>query len=67
MNLIKSIKVGMALNGIKTQKELAELANIGEMTVSKILSGKMNPSVELVEKIAISMGYLVSEFYALGE
>lgn len=57
----------MAKNGISKQKELSKLSGVSENTLSKILSGKGDPSVETIEKLAVSMGYLVSEFSALGE
>ena len=66
-NISKSIMIAMANRGIRTQKDLATLSHVGEMTISNIMSGKSKPSVEIVEKISLSLGYLMSDFCALGE
>ena len=67
IDYIKAIDIGMAEKGVRTQKELSKLSKVSETTLSLILKGKSNPSRETIEKISISLGYLVSEFSALGE
>lgn len=67
MDYIRAIRRGMADKGIKNQKALSNLTGVAENTLSKIMKGNGDPSVETVEKLSIGMGYLVSEFCALGE
>jgi len=67
MDYIRAIRKVMAEKGIKNQKALSKLTGVAENTLSKIMSGNGDPSVETVEKLSIGTGYLVSEFSALGE
>lgn len=67
MDYIRAIRKGMAEKGIRNQKELSGLTGVAENTLSKIMKGNGDPSIETVEKLSIGMGYLVSEFSALGE
>lgn len=67
MDYPRAIQIGMAHKGIKNQKALSKLTGVSENVLSRIMSGNGDPSIETVEKISIGMGYLVSEFSALGE
>lgn len=67
MDYPRAIQRGMANKGIRNQKALSKLTGVTEKTLSKIMKGNGDPSVETVEKLSIGMGYLVSEFSALGE
>lgn len=64
---VKAISRAMVEKGIRTQKELSKISGVGENALSKILSGKTHISMESIEKISISLGYLVSELSAFGE
>ena len=50
MNFGKAIRICRATKGI-SQKELAEIANIGPSYVSLIEAGKRSPSIATIEKI----------------
>ena len=66
MDIKKSIKLAMAHRDI-SQLKLAELAGVGVVTISNIVTGKSNPTTEIVNKLAEATGYSMSEFIALGE
>ena len=66
MNLKKSIKIAMACSDLK-QVDIVIKTDIGITTITNIATGKANPSIEIVNKIAIATGYKLSEFIALGE
>lgn len=44
-----------------TQKELGELCNINEANIRKYESGRQNPKIETIDKIADALGVLTSQ------
>jgi len=48
--------------GVSTNK-LAKIAGIGQSTLSDIESGKVKPSIDTLEKICISLGVSLAEFF----
>jgi len=46
-----------------TQEELAEKSGISKTTISQILLGQSNPTVETIEKIADALSVPVSYFF----
>ena len=66
MNISKSMKIAMAHNEIN-QKVLSEKSGISQVTISKISQNNNNPSLEMVNRLAISMGYSLGDFIKLGE
>lgn len=46
-----------------TQKELGKKLGIGEPTVNKYENGKINPSLELLNKIAVELGLTLEVNY----
>lgn len=67
MNVSKSLALAMAHKEVNNLASLSTISGVHRSTLSKIKNGSLNPSVEIVEKIANSMGYRVSEFCALSE
>ena len=68
ISLKRSITLAMENRQIKTQVELADLADITITTINKIMSGdSIHLSTKTVEKIASSLGYSVSDFIKLSE
>lgn len=55
LNLVKSIKERRKMLQI-TQEDLADLANIGLRTLKQLESGKGNPTIETIGKIADTLG-----------
>lgn len=51
MELIKRLEDILSKKGIN-QKELSEKANIAELSISRIMTGKTKPSLDSLEKIA---------------
>ncbi len=66
MNIAKSVRVATAMRGI-TQKQMAALANINEVNLSKMINGKHGVSSEQLSRMAEAVDMKVSEFVALGE
>ena len=66
MDIQLSIRIALARSNIRAC-QLAEGANISKGGLSEVMSGKVNPSLKYVEKLANEMGYKVSDFIALGE
>lgn len=65
-------KISMAINvacGIteKTMTQLSEDSGIPKSTLSQVKNGKMNPSVNMLIKIADGFGMKVSRFCQCGE
>lgn len=67
MNIQRSISQAMLDRGIKNQKALSIKSGVGEVTISNIMNGKTSTSIDTIAKIASSLEYSLSEFYALGE
>lgn len=67
MDVPQSLALAMAHKKVKDLVVLSAMSGVHVSTLSKIKNGNLNPSVAIVEKIANSMGYLVSEFSALSE
>lgn len=67
MNVPKSLALAMAHRGVNDLAALSTISGVHQSTLSKIKNGKLNPSIEILEKIAHSMSYRVSEFCALSE
>lgn len=67
MDVPKSLALAMAHERVNDLAALAAMSGVHKSTLSKIKNGHLNPSVEIVEKIANSMGYRLSEFCALSE
>ena len=65
MNISKSIKVACAIRGVN-QSEAAESAGLSQPQLSNI-SIRNGCITSTLEKIAVGLGYSVSEFIALGE
>ena len=66
MNIKKSVKLAMAHRDL-SQKQLAKLAGVGEVTISNLVTDKSNTSTDVINQIAEATGYSLSEFIALGE
>lgn len=66
MNIGKSIKLSLIERGLKAQ-ELAESVGMSKSYLSQISNGHRLPGIDVIERIAKSLGYSVSEFVALGE
>ena len=68
MNIEKSIRVGCATKSIKPS-ELASMIGIANVTMSKLVAKKNTASLsaKVLQKMAESLGYSVSEFIKLGE
>jgi transcriptional regulator with XRE-family HTH domain len=45
---------------------LAKLARVGFVTVSRVENGRLNPSVDLLEKLAKALGIAVRDFFPTG-
>lgn len=65
MNVGKSIKVAMAMKGIK-QNELARQLQVGDVYMSRLANSE-HAGMGTVNKLAHTFGMKVSEFVALGE
>ena len=48
-----ALRTKMAMKGINTIKELSEKSGIGRNTLSKILNGKLKPSIRVIERLII--------------
>ena len=66
MNVSKSLRLGMAKMEIN-QAELSRRSGVSRMTISNIMQGKANPTVDLLDKLAKEMGLSVVELLKLGE
>lgn len=66
MNIGKSIKIANAMRG-KTQDQLAIGIGVSPVTVSRIVTGKIDLSCSRLIKIAEFYGLKASEFILLGE
>ena len=55
-NLPETLKAARLANKL-TQKELAQLAHVGENTVALTEKGRTNPSVEVLTSIVQALGY----------
>ena len=66
MNLVKSLRVGLATKGM-TQQELAAKALVSIATISKIAKGHQGVSIGIVGMLADSLDLSLSEFIAIGE
>lgn len=66
MNIGKSIKLSLIERDLKAQ-DLAKSVGISKSYLSQISNGHRLPGVDIIQKIASSLGYSVSEFVALGE
>ena len=51
----------------KTQKEVAERCGISTAYLSKMLSGRKNPSQAILEKFAHAVGLRIGQIYDLGD
>ena len=58
-NLIKERRVELGLS----QEQLAQLARIGQSTISEIEAGKHNPTVDVALKIARALEKTVEELF----
>ena len=66
MNLKKPIKTGLAIRD-KNQQQLAEFIGKKQATVSYYTSGRIDPPLSVVEKIAEFFGVKTSTFIEWGE
>ena len=66
MNLKKSIKTGFAIRD-KNQQDLAEFIGKKQATVSYYASGRVDPPLSVVVKIAEFFGVKTSTFIEWGE
>ena len=66
MNLVKSLRVGIAIKGM-TQQELAVNSLVSIATISKVAKGHVGVSIGIVDNLASALNYKLSEFIALGE
>ncbi len=66
MNIKKSIRVAMAHKGIPNQGALANISEVDKMTISNIMTDKPT-SLSTIKKVAVALGYSVSDFIKLGE
>jgi transcriptional regulator with XRE-family HTH domain len=46
------------------QKELGKLAGVSQSTIAQIETGKIDPSVRTLEKLATALGIEIAEFFA---
>lgn len=65
MNIAKSIRISLAVNGMN-QRELAKESGLSEATITNIMKGKTSPSVKTIEKIASAMDCNFDELAAIG-
>ena len=65
MNIAKSIRIAMAINGMN-QKELARGSGLSEATITNIMKGKTSPSIKTIEKISAAMDCTFDELAAIG-
>ena len=54
----------MLKNRKLSAKELSDLCNISENSISKIITGKTSPSLDTLERIALALSVPVSELFA---
>lgn len=66
MDIQKSIRLAMAHRNMN-QRQLAQAAGITRTFVSYILTGKYQPSMSSLERIAKAVELSVSDLIALGE
>ena len=66
LNIGKGIKLAIVIQETSS-KELAKDAGVAEITISKVIRGKMKPSLEILGKIAGGLNMKVSELVELGE
>lgn len=55
-NFVENIRAALAKSKM-TKTEIAERAGVHRVTIHKILSGEIEPSLELCEKIADGLGF----------
>lgn len=56
----RNILHGLELCGIN-QKELAERTGVSRCYISQIIHGKREPSVRMLKKISVALGYSLAE------
>lgn len=66
MDTAKSIRVALAMRGV-SQPGLAEKVGVGTNYISRMANGRALLQGVLLEKVATTLGFKVSEFIALGE
>jgi transcriptional regulator with XRE-family HTH domain len=66
MNIGKSINIALAKREMK-RKDLSVAAKVTRPYLSLVISGKMEPKITTVERLAKATGFTVSEFISLGE
>ncbi|MBL6988593.1 MAG: helix-turn-helix transcriptional regulator [Bacteriovoracaceae bacterium] len=65
MKLRNNIKLARVKAGNFTQQKLAQLVGCSRQTINSIESGKFNPSIELVLKLAKALDTQVEELFFL--
>lgn len=66
MNLGKSLRLAMVQRDM-SQQQVADDVRVSRTYISNICRGRAKVSQDLLERLAASVGYSVSEFIALGE
>ena len=66
MNISKSINIARA-NAEINQKDLSLIIGVSQQFLSGLSTGRLSASISMIERLAKSMDYSVSEFIALGE
>lgn len=66
MNISKSINIARA-NAEINQKDLSLIIGVSQQFLSGLSTGRLSASITMIERLAKSMDYSVSEFIALGE
>lgn len=67
MKLQNNLKLCRVKAGDLTQQQLADLVGCSRQTINSIESGKFNPSIELVLKLAAALQTTVEELFFLDE
>jgi transcriptional regulator with XRE-family HTH domain len=66
------MNIGMVIRALRvecglTQEELALAADVATSNISRIENGKRNPSVDLLERLALALGTTASAVYSAAE
>lgn len=66
MNIGKSVKIALAQREMQG-KDLAIEMGVSQGYISGLATGRLSPNVRVLTKLAVTLGYSVSDFVALGE